>query len=185
MTFHAGAGQPAARSTRMTDAGELLDAAALADAWYAEVLRLGWRLTGSREHGEDIAQEVFLHLHRRGIKLRADGAPLAYLRQMAARRAYRLMKANVTEQLPADDHPDMAMAPAGGSMEQQARLDLILAAVSGLPPKTRAVFILKEVEELETAEVAKLLGILQVTVRRHLMIAHEKIRVKIGEEKKP
>jgi DNA-directed RNA polymerase specialized sigma24 family protein len=37
------------------------------------------------------------------------------------------------------------------------------------------------VEELETAEVAKLLGILQVTVRRHLMIAHEKIRALVGE----
>src|SRR5258708_39023884 len=122
----------------MAEAEELLDAAALADAWYAEVLRLGWRLTGSREHGEDIAQEVFLHLHRRGIKLRADGSPLAYLRQMAARRSYKLMKSFSPEALPEDEQPGMAApAPLRHEMERQQQLDMILRAVAGLPPKTR------------------------------------------------
>jgi DNA-directed RNA polymerase specialized sigma24 family protein len=96
---------------RLADSEDLLDAEALADAYYQEVLRLGWRLTGSREHGEDIAQEVFLHLHRRGIKLRADGFPLAYLRQMAARRSYKLMKSFSPEALPEDEQSEMA-APA-------------------------------------------------------------------------
>ena len=170
----------------MADTDDLLDAEALADAYYQEVLRLGWRLTGSREHGEDIAQEVFLHLHRRSIKLRTDGAPLAYLRQMAARRSYKLMKSFSPDALPEDDQPEMAApAPLRHEMERRQQLDHIMKAVAGLPPKTRAVFILKEVEELETVEVAKILGILQVTVRRHLMIAHEKIRLIVKGEEEP
>src|SRR5258708_3068748 len=81
------------------------------------------------------------------------GWRLGYVGQMGAGRSYKLMKSFSPEALPEDEQPGMAApAPLRHEMERQQQLDMILRAVAGLPPKTRAVFILKEVEELETAE---------------------------------
>lgn len=49
--------------------------------------------------------------------------------------------------------------------ERESRLEQILAALS---ERERAVFVLCEMEELETREVARALGITAITVRRHL-----------------
>ena len=158
-----------------------LDATALADRYYLDVFRLAWRLTGSRESGEDIAQEVFLHLHRRAISLNPDSFPLAYLRQMTARRCYKLLREG--RALPMDPMPEeefrqpAAAEPSGPSLEDRQQLVLVMQCVSRLHPKSRAVYLLCEVEELSTEEVATMLGMMQVTVRRHRMIAREKIRV--------
>jgi len=161
--------------------GERLDAGALAERHYAEVLRLAWRLTGSREAGEDIAQEVFLHLHRRAIVLDAEGHPLAYLRQMTARRAWKWMRERAPETALPELEPAAPDARTAELTDRDRQLQRVMACVSKLPPKTRAVFLLKEVEQLETAEVAKMLGMLQVTVRRHAQIAREKLREMLGE----
>ncbi len=161
---------------------EKLDAAALAERHYAEVLRLAWRLTGSREAGEDVTQEVFLHLHRRAIALEAEGNPLAYLRRMAARRAWKFLKAAPPVTALPDREPPAPGEEAGVAAERNAELRRVMACVNRLPVKTRAVFLLREVEQLETAEVAAMLGMLRVTVRRHAQIAREKLREMLGDE---
>jgi RNA polymerase sigma-70 factor (ECF subfamily) len=160
---------------------ERLDAGALAERHYAEVLRLAWRLTGSREAGEDVTQEVFLHLHRRGIALEAEGNPLAYLRRMAARRAWRLMKAAPPESAMPEQEPPAPGERADETAGRAAQWRKVMACVNRLPAKTRAVFLLREVEQLDNAEVAEMLGMLQVTVRRHAQIAREKLREMLGE----
>jgi DNA-directed RNA polymerase specialized sigma24 family protein len=45
-----------------------------------------------------------------------------------------------------------------------------------LAPKQRATFVLKEIEGLETADVARVLGVTESTVRNHLLQARRVLR---------
>ena len=47
----------------------------------------------------------------------------------------------------------------------------------GLAPKQRAVFVLKEIEGLETPEVARILDVTESTVRNHLHAIYERVGV--------
>jgi RNA polymerase sigma-70 factor (ECF subfamily) len=49
-------------------------------------------------------------------------------------------------------------------------------AVDALPPDYRAVFVLREVEEMDTAETADALGVSQEVVRARLMRARATLR---------
>jgi RNA polymerase sigma-70 factor (ECF subfamily) len=45
-----------------------------------------------------------------------------------------------------------------------------------LAPRQRATFVLKEIEGLETAEIARALGVTESTVRNHLLQARRILR---------
>ena len=62
---------------------------------------------------------------------------------------------------------------AGERLELARRLE---AALALLTDRERAVFVLVEMEEMDRAEVAKTLGITQITVRRHLSLAKDRLR---------
>jgi RNA polymerase sigma-70 factor (ECF subfamily) len=61
--------------------------------------------------------------------------------------------------------------------EPEQSLDLgrlqqaFLRLAAGLAPKQRAAFVLREIEGLETSEVARAMGVAESTVRNHLMQA--------------
>jgi RNA polymerase sigma-70 factor (ECF subfamily) len=51
-----------------------------------------------------------------------------------------------------------------------------LRLAARLAPKQRATFVLKEIEGLDTAEVARVLGVTESTVRNHLLQARRVLR---------
>ena len=74
----------------------------------------------------------------------------------------------------------MAIVPAAGAdPDLRRRLEAGLAALS---ERERAVFVLRELEGLETVEVARALRITAITVRRHLGLARERLRRLLDEK---
>lgn len=56
------------------------------------------------------------------------------------------------------------------------RKRLLERAIRRLPERERAVLVLREIEGLETAEVAEILGISEVTVRSQVSMAKSRLR---------
>ena len=65
--------------------------------------------------------------------------------------------------------------------QQQIR-KLLERAIDGLPDSLRTVFVMRDVEELSTAEAARLLGLGEPTVKTRLHRARRMLREVLGDQ---
>ncbi len=181
----------------MRDEIELIRAAAAGDrSAFDELVRLkrervvrtAYQVTGDLEDALDVAQGVFVkvwqRLHRYDAGRRFDtwmyritvNAAIDHLRSRGPR--------GTLQPLP-DEAADQRVDPAAGA---EAAVDLgrlqqaFSRLAANLAPKQRAVFVLKEIEGLETAEVARVLGVAESTVRNHLLHARRILRAGIERD---
>ena len=137
------------------------------------VLSLAWRLTGNTADAEDVAQEAFLRLHRSSVR-GEDAGP--WLRRVVvnlcidmARRKIRVMPMPDRELIAGNEAPDAGARRA----EEHERLRI---AVQRLSERERAALVLRDIEELSTAEVAAAMGTAEPTVRVQIARARLKLR---------
>ncbi len=138
------------------------------------VFLTAYRLLGSMEDAQDAAQEVFLRLHKhlRGFDATRALAPWLYrvtvnvCRDVGARRQRE-------RGMPLDD-AQPAVAPAGRDWEDERRI--VALALRHLPEKERTALVLRDIEGLATAQVARILGSSEATVRSQVSSARLKIK---------
>ncbi len=130
------------------------------------VYSLALRMLTDRHQAEDLAQEVFMQLHRK-LALIESGAHLTFwLRKVTTHLAIdRLRKEHRHEAVPLDDEPDMP----GDSHEADPLLQRQLRElVAQLPPAPRAVVVLRFQEDMDPTEIAEALTMPINTVKSHL-----------------
>jgi RNA polymerase sigma-70 factor (ECF subfamily) len=157
-----------------------LDLAALFARHGRRLLRLAWRLTGRPEAAEDLVQEAFLRAAEKPRRVPVDPTGseawlvrvVVNLARDGFRRAATHRRAEPALLAAERTTPDPADAA-------EARRD-VARALAALPPRRRAVVVLVELEELDTAQVARLLGIARVTVRWHLAAGRAELRRRLG-----
>ncbi|HUX35108.1 MAG TPA: sigma-70 family RNA polymerase sigma factor [Gemmatimonadaceae bacterium] len=149
-------------------------------AYRGELLPLAERVTGSREVGEEVLQDVFLAIWRGRTGWHVATSLRAYLRRAVQRTGSRAggsrtrggsgvtgtsleTMAGATGMEFADPAPTPADAAAYG--ELQSALE---QATSAMPPRARDVFRLRRDEELSNQEIANRLGISVKTVETHM-----------------
>lgn len=127
---------------------------------------------------EDVAQEVFIRVfrHLRGYQRGRSFAGWLYRVSVNAaqdyrKRAVRVSRGEVSWTEGFDPTEESAASDRGADLRR--RLESALPLLSD---RERAVFVLREVEGLETHEIARALGITGITVRRHLSRARERLR---------
>jgi RNA polymerase sigma-70 factor (ECF subfamily) len=74
-----------------------------------------------------------------------------------------------------------AQDPELSTAQQQIR-KLLERAIDGLPDSLRTVFVMRDVEELSTAEAARLLGLGEPTVKTRLHRARRMLRELLGDQ---
>jgi RNA polymerase sigma-70 factor (ECF subfamily) len=139
---------------------------------------------GRRDRVEDLAQETFLRVFRALPGFRPAGPArlstwiLTIATRLALDELRRLRPARSLEDAAAVVAPDDAAAPA-----ERARMRAALArAVAGLSDEQRAVFLLREVHELEYQEIAEALEVDLGTVKSRLSRARAALRAALSEE---
>ena len=138
-------------------------------------------MLGPGDDADDVGQETFIRFFRALPRFRGDAAVRTYLTRIAMnlcvdvlsrrrrRRGWLRLGAGASdESLPAA--PD-----EGGALEERERRALVRAAVDDLPPKHRAVVVLRLLEERSTREAAEALGVPEGTVMSRLKRALEKL----------
>ncbi len=131
---------------------------------------------------DDVAQEVFIRFYQSLERFRGEAAVSTYLKRIAINRsldALRRRKRLTTRLLSRDDETRPVTEPAfedEGRLEDQERNRLVHEAIQALPPKHRAVVILRMIEGYSTEETAEILEIPYGTVLSRLSRAHTKLK---------
>jgi RNA polymerase sigma-70 factor (sigma-E family) len=129
------------------------------------LLRFAYVLTGSRHLAEDVVQEVLVRILARWRGMSHVEQPDAYLRTAIVRQfvSWRRLRARHEVPLGAVTEAAAPTDTAGG----HAARDEVWRALATLPPKQRAVLVLRFYEDLSDAQIADVLGCQPSTVRVH------------------
>lgn len=149
------------------------------DARYVELLRVAYHLTGSAHEAEDLLQSALVKVLGRWGRIED---PVAYLRRVMVNhlnsmwRRHRVREV-LTAILPDRPSPDVTH----GVAEREA----VYAAMRALPPRTRAVIVLRYVADLPEAEVAAALGCSVGTVKSRASRGLARLREALKERALP
>lgn len=142
------------------------------------LMRFAVVLTGDRGLAEDVVQEVLIRVHGKWRRITGLDRPEPYIRRMVVneylswrRRWWRL----VPQADPTPDTPPMP-DPAAGLAER----DALLTELRKLPPRQRAVLVLRYYEGLTDVEIADTLGCTAGTVRGYASRALATLRIELG-----
>ncbi|MEV4802788.1 SigE family RNA polymerase sigma factor [Nonomuraea sp. NPDC049421] len=135
------------------------------------LLRYGYVLTGNPHDAADLVQEALLRVRGAWSKVRRKDNPNSYARITMARLHISIWRRRRREHLTGDP-PDRASHEAFPFEQQQE----LWEALSALPRRQRAVLVLRYYEQLTDAEIAKVLGISQGTVRSQASRGLDKLR---------
>jgi RNA polymerase sigma-70 factor (sigma-E family) len=137
------------------------------------LLRYGFVLSGNPHDAADLAQEALVRLGERWSKVSAQGDPEGYVRTTMARLHIswwrRRRREHPVQVLPERSYVDAGIAEAEGDLG-------LWRAVTALPPRQRAVLMLRYHEQLSDEEIARLLGVSRGTVRSQAARGLEKLR---------
>ena len=126
---------------------------------YASMVRLAHLFTGSNEAAEDVVQEAFVRLHRRGCEGLAN--PAGYLRTVVINRCRSWQRRRVLERR----HEPAAGGDRRATVSLPVEVDETLAALGRLRPRQRAALVLRFYADLSEADIAASLGCRPGTVK--------------------
>lgn len=146
----------------------------------SRILATAYRILGNWADAEDITQEVFLRLHRRGVSFPGDAECGAWLYRVAVNLCLdRSRSTRSSQELPDLPSADPS-AEAEAIREQEKRR--LMAALSELPPRERAALVLREIEGLTTAEVAAVMDSAEATIRSQVAKGMVRLRERLSRE---
>jgi RNA polymerase sigma factor (sigma-70 family) len=142
--------------------------AALFDQHHRRLYRLARRLTPTAEDARDLVQDTFVRIAQSRTKVPAgpssEEAWLVRVLVNLCRDRWRTRARHARLNGHAKDAPSKSAHPEAAILAR----DTIWRALDALPPRRRAAVILHELDGMDVADVARLLGISTVTVRWHL-----------------
>lgn len=137
-------------------------------------------LNGSPEEAEDVVQEAFVAAYHRRSTYRESEAFRPWLYRIAINRCVDRLRVKSRKPPAAslDDAPEEPATtgeplPSLLAAEREAELQ---RAVEGLPPKYRAVFLLRHLDDLSYEDIARATELPLGTVKTHLFRARAQLR---------
>lgn len=155
----------------------------------AMVFRTLYRLTGSREHLDDLAQEVFLRLYRALPSFRGESLVSTYLYRITVNVAQNEWKrrkrtdrplVSISEESSAwEDRLEHPARTAEEQIVEQEFRSRVEEELRGLSQVERTVLVLYHQEERSYEQIAAALGMPIGTIRTHLHRGRKKLRERL------
>ncbi len=158
------------------------DFASYAQARQQHLYRTAYLLCGDRDRAQDLVQTTLVALLRSWSKVRDAENPDAYAKTALVRMFLserRKLRREAEVQAMA-----LSRDPAGGRHGTEGDVELrilILEALRSLPPKPRAMVILRYWEDLSIEETAAILGCSTGNVKSQCSRSLDKLRVLLGD----
>jgi RNA polymerase sigma-70 factor (ECF subfamily) len=145
---------------------------------------LAYRLTGNEEDARDVVQDAYLRAYRGLKRFRGDARFTTWMYRITANCAStHLSKRTRHRHDEMDDDIDVIDGHADHDPEHQAELsferDRVAIALSELPPRLRAVIVLRDVYDLPHLSIAEELGISEAAAKVRLHRARRKLRERL------
>lgn len=145
------------------------------------VRRTAYMLCGDWHRADDLAQTAFVALHRRWRKIRDRAALDAYVRKTLVRASIDESRRPWRRERFVDELPESAPSEEGLD-DQVANREALLGALAKVPPRQRAVLVLRYFEGLDVSAAAKVLGCTEGTVKSQTARGLTALRNVFGEE---
>ncbi len=155
--------------------------AALVRATHDRTYTLAFRLTGNEEDARDVVQETYLRAYRGIERFRGEAQVTTWLyritancatNQLGSRRRHRHEPLDVIAEAP---DPTPATDPVDRAVATDLRVALE-TAIAELPPRLRAVVVLRDVYDLPHEAIAAELGITETAAKVRLHRARRALR---------
>jgi len=146
------------------------------------VVRAAYQITGDLEDALDVAQSVFLKLWRGLERFDPHRRFDTWVYRITVNAAIDMLRSRGPRGAMQPLPEDPAELGRAAGLDQEESLDrrrlqqAFLHLAARLAPRQRAVFVMREIEGLATAEVAEALGVTESTVRNHLLQARRALR---------
>ena len=143
------------------------------------VHRVAYAVCGDRQLAEDAVQSALMSAYRTWPRVRDADSSEAYLRKMVVNQlfSWRRRKSWGTAAVLGRGLEPSRGSHEGAVVEHQR----IWSAVGELPPRQRAVIVLRYYEGMSEAEIAETLGIRPGTVKSQSSAAMTRLRVTLAE----
>lgn len=156
--------------------------AVLVERHYDRIYRLGWRVLGSREAAEDLAQDVCAALPAKLASFRSEARFSTWLYTVSLNAARDRLRRRATRARANEGWGEMVTLQRAEAAEAGADRDWLRAAMSRLGPDLRETVALVVDEDLSQAEAAQVLGISQGTVSWRMSEVKRHLRALAQEE---
>ncbi len=159
------------------------------------VVNLSYRFVHSQEAAEDIAQEVFIKVYEKRLKVDPTAKFTTWLYRVTVNASLDFIRKNKFIVRPANtatedpgrkedffERVSDPNSPSPSETVQQKELHALLRAeIDALPEKLRLPILLYQFENLPYEEIARILGITPKAVERRLFHAKQQLRDKFSK----
>jgi len=153
---------------------------------YDELIAMLSRRLGNAEVAADVAQDVAVKLMGVQASNQDVWQPKHYIFRVARNMAVdrqRYDSLRERRRLPLEasaDVEDEATATPEHLLADRERLRQVLAVIEDLPPRCRQVFVMRRLQDMDQAEIARSLGISRNMVEKHMRTAMMHILQRLG-----
>lgn len=144
------------------------------------VRRMAYMMCGDWHRADDLAQTAFISLHRRWRKVRDKGALDAYVRRTLTRALIDESRRPWRRERTVEEMPDPP-ADSTDMANSVATRRTLLAGLQQVPPKQRAVLVLRYLEGLDVAGVAEAMRCSEGNVKSQSARGLEALREALGD----
>jgi RNA polymerase sigma-70 factor, ECF subfamily len=149
----------------------------LVKVYTRRVYSICYRFTGTDTEAQDLTQEVFMRVFRSLKSFRAgEGSFQVWLTRLTRnllidhyrRTKLDRMSDSIEDQMPMLEEKTAMSARADGMLAGREASEVLQSALQRLSPELRETVILRDLEELEYREIAKVLNVPEGTVKSRL-----------------
>lgn len=159
--------------------GDQASITALVSAAHPHVQRFASSLCASSQDAEDAAQEAMIILFRKIGTLRAAGALASWMFQIVRNECSRRARAVSRRHEPMTD---VVTGSAEDDALSRLELERVVAAIASLPADQRRVLIMRDVQGLSGAAVARSAGLSTAAMKSRLHRARAAVRAALTIE---
>jgi RNA polymerase sigma-70 factor (ECF subfamily) len=151
----------------------------------SKVYALCYRMIGNAEDAKDISQLVFIKLWENLEKYDPRYAFDTWLYRMVTNVAIDFMRNRTSRENAVNSNLRLvktAADPEQNVVVQRKEIEAVFNDVSQvLSPKQKTIFVMREMDDLASAEIARVLGCRESTVRNHLFNARKLMQKQLRE----
>jgi RNA polymerase sigma-70 factor (ECF subfamily) len=152
----------------------------------SKVYALCYRIIGNAEDAKDISQLVFLKLWENLEKYDPQYAFDTWLYRMVTNVAIDFMRNKQSRDNAVNSNLRLVKTSADaeqGVVVQRKEVEGVFNEIANvLSPKQKTIFIMNQMDDLPSAEIAKILGCRESTVRNHLFNARKLMQVELQRQ---